>query len=70
MSWCLGGENILLEKSFENMMGFEQIGPNPDKPELKIEDSFENIQALWLIKFLDFQQGIFIHRKGAKNAKV
>jgi hypothetical protein len=46
VSWCLGGENILLEKSFANMMGFEQIGPNLDKPELKIEDSFENIQAL------------------------
>jgi hypothetical protein len=23
VSWCLGGENIMLEKSLANMMGFE-----------------------------------------------
>jgi hypothetical protein len=30
----------------------------------------KKIQAVRLNKYLDFQRDLFIHRKGAKNAKV
>ena len=46
----------------EQFSGNQLKQPGLDKPEI--------FQAVRLNKYLEFQRDVFIHRKGAKNAKV
>jgi hypothetical protein len=54
---------FFLSKRKQLIEALEKAGCNQSR-------AVENFQAVRLNKYLEFQQELFIHRKGAKNAKV